>query len=202
MSSHTYNLTANLPKLVEEIEAGTFASSLLGIASEVQGDSTRNVTVEASPDLTAGEITELDGIIAAHNPTAATIAQKIDAARTFGVSMINQYQAKMIGEGITVVGDPHAMHVKLERSLVMAQAGNLYALEAELATLATTTTFLEQSRIDSMRNEVRAYLGKPLLWDAATTYEIGDQAHHNGADYEASAQNTNDAPPSANWTAL
>lgn len=39
-------------------------------------------------------------------------------------------------------------------------------------------------------------------WNAATTYEINDHAVSMGVVYRATAQNTNDVPPSANWATL
>ena len=203
MSVESYIQATNPTLLAQQIAGESYAAkySHLEIVGD-HSDSSAVVSIIFSSDLDTGEKSELDTLMAAHSATALSINQKIGAARLFGIAMIDEYQAKMIAEGITVYGDPHAMHVKLERSLVMAQAGNMYALDTELASITPTITYLEQSRIDEMRDKVRAYLSLPLLWDSSTTYKIGDKCHLGGTDYQASAQNTNDTPPSANWTAL
>jgi hypothetical protein len=68
-SPYSYTIDCEPDALKTEIEAGTFGASVTGIYTEevtVGGD--RNVLVHTSPDLTAGEETELDGIIATHTP--------------------------------------------------------------------------------------------------------------------------------------
>ena len=68
-SPYTYQIDANPASLQTEIEAGSYSASLVGIrTSEVTVGGDRDVEVLTSPDLTAGEETELTDIINAHTP--------------------------------------------------------------------------------------------------------------------------------------
>ena len=68
-SPYSYTLGCEPDSLKTEVEAGTFGASVTGVhTDEVTVGGDRDVLVYTSPDLTAGEETELDGIIAAHTP--------------------------------------------------------------------------------------------------------------------------------------
>ena len=162
MAEYTYTQAANTPLVNEELATASFASVVDGVKSEPNG-ADLDLVIVTTQDLTTGEQTELDALMAAHDPNGLTMRQRIVGARTFGVNLIDSYQAQMISEGVVQAGKAHELAAKLGDSLVMAQAGNLYALDTELATIVPTTTFLEQARIDEMRNAVRSYLGLPPL---------------------------------------
>lgn len=81
ISTDTLDGTASLSKLRGEIEASTFAAKLVYVKHE---DSMSNpptsIEVWTDPALTSGEVTELDGIIAAHTASDPETTASEEAA--------------------------------------------------------------------------------------------------------------------------
>lgn len=157
MSSLTYALEAvNLAVLDTHLRAGEYTIDYDG-AYWVQDSGMLTVLFIGEPS--EDDAAAVTAIIEAHDPAYVTLEDRIIAARRFGVGLINQYQELMITEGVVQAGKAHDIATKLRDSLILAQAGNLYALDVELSLVEPEATFLEQSRIDTIRNEVRATLG-------------------------------------------
>lgn len=70
MAIYTYSdMAANPSTLHTELQAASFVADIDALTTnELTVGGNRNVEVDTSRDLTAGEQTELDGIIAAHTP--------------------------------------------------------------------------------------------------------------------------------------
>jgi hypothetical protein len=161
MAEYSYSKTSNASRLDEELHLTSFGATKYTGTTVDRSESPHAVTVYTSSGLDAAEQGELDATIAAHNPSVPSLDQKIHAARIFGTSMIEQWQRTFINEGIVQAGATHAVATALDKSSSMARIGNLYSLDAELATVTPIATFLEAARLTQMRNQVRTYLGLP-----------------------------------------
>lgn len=187
-----------LTQLVEEIGAEPLITiSLDGIVQN--GDGT--ITLEFNDALPAAGEAALDALLAAHVPYT-TILIKLQNAKAWAEAEMEYWQEVIIKEGVVQAGMARDVSLATKDAAILGWLGNLYALEDELANITPVPTFLEQDRLDQMRNNVRAYLGLPLLWDSVTPYVTNQTVHYNGVNYLAVADSTGSEPPSADWQAV
>jgi hypothetical protein len=185
-----------LTQLQQEIEAEPLITVQLDSMQHTVADG--SLILHFNDVLPASDEAALDAVLAAHIPYT-TILVKLHDAQAWARDEMEYWQEVIIKEGVVQAGMARDVSLATKDAAILGWLGNLYALEDELGNITPIATFLEQSRLDQMRNNVRAYLGLPLLWDASVAYVAGDTAHLAGVNYVALAANTNDAPPSANW---
>jgi len=158
VSTYSFQAEVNVDRLLDELEA-------VGLDVLVDGITASETSVDVSTlvPLDAGQEAGLSALIAAHDPLQKSVSEKIELAKQFGREHIEKYQRIFIKEGVVQAGMAHLMALALADAVVLAQGGNLYALDVALSLVTPIPTFLEASRLTEMRNEVRAYLGMPLI---------------------------------------
>jgi len=158
-AQYTYSDDSNASRLDEQILASSFGDTKYNGLVLDSSTTPATVTVHTTSELSSGEETELDGIVAAHNPAVLSTEQRVEAARVFGGNLIESWQRTFLDEGVVQAGSSHLLSTTLYRAEEMSRLGNLYSLDAELAVIAPVPTFLEAARITIIRNTIRAYLG-------------------------------------------
>lgn len=116
--------------------------------------------------LTAQEITTLDGIIANHS-SDPLIAYKhlVEKAIDFFNTMMVQYAAENITQGITYYGKTKDVADYLMNVMRYGQSGSLYEVVNEIDVLVAAgvptdlSPFVTTTRLNQMKDEVNTYLG-------------------------------------------
>lgn len=158
MAEYSYQATINLDLFQDEVAASSVAGSVTGITS-----SATSVTVRTDADLDQSGQDALQAVVDAHDPQVPSMVQSLNAARAFGSELIDRHSIEIMADGVVAGGKAHEVATKLSTASIHASLGNLYALDDELALVVPTAVYLEQSRIDAIRNEVRAFLGLPAI---------------------------------------
>lgn len=158
MGSYEYSGAFNASKLEEEIFASAIAAGYLGLVSLGSA-----LTVLTSEDLDAGDEAALDAVVAAHDPSEASLEQMLEAAISFGIDLMRRWAITIMASGLIGSGSEHEVAVALTTATVLSQTGNLFALEEELGAITPIETYLDADRITEIRNEIRTYLGMQTL---------------------------------------
>lgn len=150
-------------QLDEEIKALSFGLTKYAgiVVTGPVGD--KIVTVHTSSDLLAGEITELSSAVNNHTASDLAIDSAILNSVRFGKTLISKYQKILIKEGVVQAGQAGTIGKAMVDLTVMANNGNLIAADEELSNMTPIPTFFDATRIQTIRNEIRSFLGLPLV---------------------------------------
>ena len=165
-----------LEDLHDEIEVSGTVTDFIGVNSDGA-----NVTVLGE----AMNESDLDVVIAAHTPdyTKIFVSNTVQENKIFADQMMQKMKEKNLLEGLSSIDQAAWVHHRLRKVdytlsdettvvqidvLNLVVSGDIETAEAVLGQMTAddmseTYHWWTQSRIDWIRNEIRAYLGWPLL---------------------------------------
>jgi len=145
----------NAGLLDEEIRAtASFAAVYEGLAAS--GDV---VKVHTSTDLSTAELSELEAIIAAHNPSVVGAASRLAKNQEFARALIDKWLGGMSEKDLLGSEFEYGVARSIEAPLSFGLLGLVYAMEQELANVIPVGPYLSAAEVTEIRNEIRAYLG-------------------------------------------
>jgi hypothetical protein len=157
MFSYPFTKQYTLEKLNLELEAAGVPMISMDLISDTQ------FIVNTANQLTNEQQLTLNAVVSSHIPTSTiqdVVADKIAAARSFGLKLIAQYGAQNVLSGYSIVQIQDIMNrtAKVQAAL---NTGSLYVAIAELNAVETDDTIITTDKIKSFRNLIQDYLGIP-----------------------------------------
>ena len=157
MFSYPYTKSYTLDKLVSEIAGAGIPMISMDLPSSEE------FVVNTANQLTSTQASALNAVVAAHIASSSLqdiIANRILAARSFGVRLIAQYGAQNIIAGYSVA-EIQAIMIRTNAVQAALNTGSLYVAITELNAVETDDKYITPDKIKYFRNIIEDYLGVP-----------------------------------------
>lgn len=153
--SFTKAYTAN--KLIEEIGNAGIPMMSMDLISNTQ------FIVNVANQLTNAQLLTLNQVIASHVVTSSMVqlvADKIIAARAFGIGVIARYGAQNVLAGYDIA-TIQAIMIKTAKVQAALNTGSLYVAISEINAIEPDGVIITVEKLTHVRNEIEDYLQIP-----------------------------------------
>lgn len=164
--------------LTESIENSTIESELQNIVQVIDG-----FVIVFSMPLSPTDLTTLNSLVASHFPATLVVSKSVKQNKEFADDMMQRLKEKNILEGLDSIDKSAWVHHRMRKvdytlsdTTTVAQldvmnlvvTGDIETAEQALGQMSPDDMtkdyhWLTQERIDWIRNEIRNYLGWPLI---------------------------------------